>query len=206
MDVLPLPKKKYYHATLNPLAMDVLQCGDFYESIDNDCPEPIFAGGYYIGFPHSKIPELSFSKSIEASIISQLVLCEKDEKCEVTVYETEEEPEIDISDCFFADFELLEEVRFRRDVPIKNTLSLEVPSKLVKQAIKMYDECTDDEHGYPINECLNVDGERLKRLLGSLIAREFPEMVDELKTKPIKRPPKKKKHSRSIESFLENVL
>jgi len=163
--------KKYYHSSLNPLKTEVLKCGEFYEKIDNTCPEGLWVGGFFAGFAHSKIPELSFSKSIEASVLAVIRDCEDIEKCEVFVYETEEEPDKDISDCSH-DFAFLEEVRYRRDVSIIPTLSVQISPEIVKDIIAAYEICMTDL-GNISSDCLDYYKDELRRQVRDVITGKW---------------------------------
>ena len=104
----------YYHSTRSSdRVFKEMQPTGYYENagIDGDCPQPLF-DDIGAGFPMSDIPELSFSKSVEGSVLGGVKSqCEINEDCSIDIYSTEEEPDIDLSDCPW-DFSILEEVRY----------------------------------------------------------------------------------------------
>jgi hypothetical protein len=113
-----------------------------YEKIDpeTDCPEARYIGGSYIGYPISEIGEVSFSKSISACILGGKGSCWNDQDCVLDIYETSQPPDVDISDCDGGDFRILEEVRYRRDVPVERILRVFLDKALVNQILSMYHE------------------------------------------------------------------
>lgn len=161
---------KYYHSSLKLREGEdatLIKCGDYYEKINEyvGCPEGKFPSGFFIGFPHSDIPEICFSKSMEASVIAVVQDCEKDTI--VFIYETEEAPDIDISDCEF-DFRFLEEVRYRRDVKVRLAAYIKVPLKIINKINKIYENC-ECEYGYVVDSCIEELGEPIKKKLRSIL-------------------------------------
>jgi len=151
--------KKYYHGSF---AIDKfikeLKPEGFYEKINEGtgCPEASYASGFYIGFPTSNIPELAFSKSKSGAVLGKGRWCAQDyfkikmgkKNCLINVHETNEKPDFDISDCGF-DFGVLEEVRYRKKVPVKKSLTVSLSPKFIKQISKAYWAEWNDDWGEP---------------------------------------------------------
>jgi hypothetical protein len=112
----------------------------FYEAIHRSgCPEPKF-GDPLMGYPISKIAESSFSKSIEGAILGGAKgFCDEEKTCEIDIYESDEEPDVDISDCP-PDFDILEEVRYRREIPVKRVKTITISPDFYKEFEFAYQE------------------------------------------------------------------
>ena len=138
-----MSSKKYYHASTVPITSKTITPKNYYEAINPayDCPTPI----QDVRFPISKIKETAFSKSMEASVIAIARHCHF-QSCNVYIYETKDEPDVDISDCGF-DFEMLEEVRYRRTVPIKFVKKIHVPARIISDIDDLYQQAVDLETG-----------------------------------------------------------
>ena len=153
---------KYYHGSFPTDAKVTEMIPDgFYEKINEEtgCPEATYASGTYIGFPTSNIPELSFSKSKGGAVLGKGRWCAPEyfkiklgkKKCLIDVYKTSEKPDADISDCGF-DFGVLEEVRYRKKVPVKKSSTVALSPKFVKQISKAYWAEWNDDWGDPPSE------------------------------------------------------
>jgi hypothetical protein len=135
-------KQKYYHSTKSSkFTINEMEPKGYYEKIQDDigCPEIRSIGGISIGYPISDIEESSFSKSIAGAIIGGKDNCWKDTTCSLDIYETEETPDIDISECDGGDFIELEEVRYRRIISVKKILTVIIKKDLVNQILQLYD-------------------------------------------------------------------
>jgi len=137
----------YYHSTMlgkKPLT-SIAPKGE-YEAVPlNGCPEPI-GGDPKAGFPISKILETSFSKTIEGAILGGGRFCEEGRECILDIYETEEEPDVDISGCPY-DFGVLDEVRYRREIPVRKKMRVTLSSGFIGEFEYAY-----PEEGSALNE------------------------------------------------------
>lgn len=154
--------KKYYHGSFPTDAkIEEMIPDGFYEKVGegNGCPQPIYTGGGFIGFPTSKIPELSFSKSKSGAILGKGRWCEEDsfitkngkKICKIDIYETTEKPDADISHCNF-DFGELEEVRYRKKISVKKIETFHLSERFVNQLGKAYHSDWDESWGEPPSE------------------------------------------------------
>jgi hypothetical protein len=128
---------KYYHAA-SPVKVKLTSIppkGN-YEDASKGCPEPLF-GDIGAGFPISKVDETSFSKSIAGAVMGAARFCEG--HCELDIFSTDEKPDVDLSDCPY-DFQVLEEVRFRREVPVEHMMRLVITPELVEELGVCYSE------------------------------------------------------------------
>jgi hypothetical protein len=138
---------KYYHAA-SPVKVKLTSIppkGN-YEDASKGCPEPLF-GDIGAGFPISKVDETSFSKSIAGAVMGAARFCEG--RCELDIFSTDDKPDIDISDCPY-DFGILEEVRYRREVPVEHLARLLITPELLEEISLCY-----PEEGPPAEEMLD---------------------------------------------------
>lgn len=130
----------YYHTTLStPQISTTMIPQGYYERVkyNGDCPQPLF-DDIGAGFPISDVPEVSFSLSLEGAILGGgKNSCPLETDCVLDVYTTEAEPDIDISDCGY-DFSVLEEVRYRRTIPVQKKGVLTLEKKLTEQINSCY--------------------------------------------------------------------
>jgi len=128
----------YFHATKagGSRGLRALRPDGYYESIGRDSI-PERRGDF--GFKVSKVKEICFAKTIEAAIIAVGRAFRN-----IDIYVTYERPDADLSDAGF-DFGDLEEVRYRRMVPVKFYGNVLISAALQKQIAKCY-----PEEGYSI--------------------------------------------------------
>lgn len=146
--------KKYYHSIVaSKESFNTLTPKGYYENIakDTGCPET--ATGVFESEPdeppefiESDIPEISFSKSLEGAILGGLKTqfdlrwAKINDKHWLDIYMTDEEPDIDISKCEELDFDLLEEVRYRRTILVKKIATIEIDPYLELKVLMAYDK------------------------------------------------------------------
>ncbi len=170
---------KYYHATIHTtFNLKKIKPAGYYEKVKNDdCPQPLF-GDIGAGFPISDILETCFSKSIAGSIIGAInTQCVENREYLLDIYETKEEPDIDLSDCPY-DFSILEEVRYRRKIYVKKTLTIKAKKELVNQVqIEAYGK----EEGGGVNElyleCIKEDIERQLQFNNKVLKKIDPQLL-----------------------------
>jgi hypothetical protein len=123
---------KYYHGSPRKVRHIVWTPTDTYESIGpGGCPE-LLGTPDYAGFKSSRVKEICFSKSMLGAVTAIAQHCPMDKPCIVYIYATEEEPDVDISDCD-GDFSTLEEVRYRRPIRVRYVRKVSVPMTVVKK-------------------------------------------------------------------------
>lgn len=187
-----MTKPKYYHSNIptEKILEEMLPNG-YYEKVSErtGCPEHLFSDPL-ASFPISNIGEICFTKSPEAAILAGAnTQCATEEErhpiskqhlkiiqelrqqklCMLDIYETEEEPDIDISECP-NDFSIIEEVRYRKPVRVRKSFTVELSPKLVSQIF---------EEGYGQKELTEAQKKSLE-LFSEVYGTEQTEpMVDE---------------------------
>jgi len=161
-------QQRFYHASLAPITVGTLPPTGYYEKVDEGgCPEAVYTFDWFDGFRESEIKESSFSKAPEDAVGAVLKDCPfantvrgwapVADSCPVWVYQTDAQPDIDISDCGF-DFGINSEVRYRRPVPISEFAHIDVPMEVYGKAGKALIRWTSDETN-------NIDFEGYERAL-----------------------------------------
>ena len=143
----PAEISKYYHAAPPVKAeLTTIPPKGYYEDASGGCPQPL-SGDMGPGFPISKVAETSFSKSVAGAVLGAARFCEG--RCELDIFSTDDKPDIDISDCPY-DFGVLEEVRYRREVPVEHLARLLITPELQEELSLCY-----PEEGGPSEELLD---------------------------------------------------
>jgi len=128
---------RYYHASTSRLPL-VLVPKEKYEDASDGCPSPIF-GDPRNGFPISKIPEIAFSKNPESAVfaVAQQLAEPPAKPVDIMIYATNAEPDTDLSSCGY-DFEVLEEVRYRKPVTVTPYARVHLSKKMVESVGNLY--------------------------------------------------------------------
>jgi hypothetical protein len=125
---------RFYHAIpANNIEFTVLKPDGYYEDTSRGCPEEVFGS-----FRISKIPEICFAKSPEGSIVAVGRNLKN-----IDLYVTNENPDIDLSDCSY-DFGVFKEVRYRRSISVKKVKRLNISQPLTKQISMCYPDDSSD--------------------------------------------------------------
>lgn len=116
----------YFHTTTVDRGGEfVLDSGGFYEQIVDGVPQ-LSGLGDHTGFKQSQTPQVSASKSPEASLFAA---AQNGSPATFYIYETDTEPDIDLCDTIVGDFALLEEVRYNHpgESPVQLQLCETIP-------------------------------------------------------------------------------
>lgn len=148
----PIPR--YFHASTQKLP-EIVEPMGYYEMIDDDTGEPVtapFSEGEE--FLISDTPEIVFAKNVGGAVLGAATSFNSEhpaiaQKKPVTlyIYETEQEPWVDLSDNVsdWIDFDVTKEVRYREPVEVKLVGKVELTQNDLKRVSKAY---AREEHAY----------------------------------------------------------
>jgi hypothetical protein len=183
---------KYYRAVEEDLSKTVeFEPLGYYEAIDKD-GNPVMK---YDTFWVSDVPEVAASKSIGGAVMGLYSMFMQHGKKPDTfyIYEIMEEPDVDISDWTYGDFEFLKEVRYRRTVIGKYKGKIKITDDIIKKFLAFYEVINLEPYDEPDEETSEIyqstDYDKLISNMGKLLKesvkpikvmtiKEFPYVMD----------------------------
>jgi len=155
----------YYHVSFQESLKRIKPSG-FYERVNKDGELSYW---YPVTnsppvFPISNIPETSFATTIEGALFG---VCSNGDcvEREYYVYSTDEKPDVDLTDEMVADFGVIEEVRYRREINVTEHCHFVLPKKMIDKINKCYWRSSEDGDVFFADECGDVAKKELRNWL-----------------------------------------
>ena len=153
---------RYYHLSGKKLT-DKLEPYGFFERVSDDELKywyPISNSPPI--FPISNVKESCFATTIEGALFG--VYSDYDKPGKMFVYCTNEKPDVDLTDETVQDFGIIQEVRYRRPVNIKQKCVIDVDKNIIDEIKKCHFE-TEEGEVFFNDDCGRIVKNKLRRKL-----------------------------------------